>query len=201
MTEKMIVAAVQNHPSAIVILDVQSFGNWLEIAKNIELLSRTVRICLISGTAEPAIEAINSLKTVCGYVCKGELVKMFEEVFARLYGKLKTVCGGIAVTYYNTVDKVIPFEDILFIETLKQTHMCTVVHKNGTDQIRANISKLINELPEVFQIVRSSAIANFSEVRSFSNCELFFSDGSSCLCSRKYTSDIIAFMEQAVLGT
>lgn len=201
MTGKAIVAAVKNHQSAIVILDVQSFDNWQEIAENIEILSRAVRICLISGTAEPAIEAINSFRTVCGYICKGEIVKMFEEVFKKLYGKLRTVCGGIAITHYNSVDKVIPFEDIFFIETLKQTHMCTIVHKNGTDEIRADISKLINELPEVFQIVRSSAIANTTQVRSFADCELFFADGSSCLCSRKYSSAIIPFMKQAVLRT
>lgn len=197
-TEKTITAAVKKHPSSIVILDVQSFDNWLEIAVHIEILSKTVRICLISGTAEPAIEAINSLKTICGYICKGKLVKMFEEVFTRLYGKLQTVCGGIAVTHYSSVDKVIPFEDIFFIETLKQTHKCTVVHKNGTDEIRADISKLINELPEVFQIVRSSAIANISEAKAFTGFELFFADGSSCLCSRKYSSAIISFMKQAV---
>lgn len=201
MTGKAIAAAVKNHQSAIVILDVQSFDNWQEIAEKIEILSRTVRICLISGTTEPAIEAINSLKTVCGYICKGEIVKMFEEVFTKLYGKLRTVCGGIAVTHYSIVDKVIPFENIFFIETLKQTHMCTIVHKNGTDEIRADISKLINELPDVFQIVRSSAIANISQARSFADCELFFADGSSCLCSRKFSSAIIPFMKQAVLGT
>lgn len=201
MTGKAIAAAVKNHQSAIVILDVQSFDNWQEIAEKIEILSRTVRICLISGTTEPAIEAINSLKTVCGYICKGEIVKMFEEVFTKLYGKLRTVCGGIAVTHYSSVDKVIPFENIFFIETLKQTHMCTIVHKNGTDEIRADISKLINELPDVFQIVRSSAIANISQARSFADCELFFADGSSCLCSRKFSSAIIPFMKQAVLGT
>lgn len=201
MTGKAIAAAVKNHQSAIVILDVQSFDNWQEIAEKIEILSRTVRICLISGTTEPAIEAINSLKTVCGYICKGEIVKMFEEVFTKLYGKLRTVCGGIAVTHYSSVDKVIPFENIFFIETLKQTHMCTIVHKNGTDEIRADISKLINELPDVFQIVRSSAIANISQARSFADCELFFADGISCLCSRKFSSAIIPFMKQAVLGT
>lgn len=198
MTREAVAAAVKKHQAAIVILDVQSFGNWQEIAEEIEGLNRTVRICLVSGTAEPAIEAINSLKTVCGYICKGKLEKMFEEVFERLYGKIRTVCGGIAVTHCSSLDKVIPFDDIFFIETLKQTHMCKIVHKNGSDEIRADISKLIDELPGVFRIVRSSAIANISEVRAFSNCELFFADGSSCLCSRKYSSEIIPFMKQAV---
>ena len=124
---------------------------------------------------------------------------MFKEVFSKLYGKVRTICGGIMVTHYSSVDKVIPFEDIFFIETIKQTHMCTVVHKNGTDEIRADISKLINELPEMFQVVRSSAIANISEVRSYSDCEVFFSDGKSCFCSKKYASKLIPLMKQLLL--
>ena len=200
MTMEKITEAIKKYPAAIVIIDVQSFDNWQEIAKEIEALSKTVRICLVSGTAEPAIKAINSLKTICGYLCKHELRKMFKEVFTQLYGKIKTVCNGIAVTHYSSIDKVIPFDEIYFIETVKQTHLCTVVHKNGTDEIRADISKLIDELPFMFQIVRSSTIANMSEVKSFSDCELFFSDGSSCLCGKKYTSVIIPFITQAVLN-
>lgn len=200
MNREKITKAIKKYPTAIVIIDVQSFDNWQEIAKEIEALSKTVRICLVSGTAEPAIKAINSLKTICGYLCKHKLREMFKEVFTQLYGKIKTVCNGIAVTYYNSIDKVIPFDEIYFIETVKQTHLCTVVHKSGMDEIRADISKLINELPFMFQIVRSSTIANMSEVKSFSDCELFFSDGSSCLCGKKYTSGIIPFMTQAVLN-
>jgi hypothetical protein len=199
MTEGSILEAVKKFRSAIVVLDVQAFGNWRKIAEEIEKLSRTVRICLVSGTAESAVEAINSLKTVCGYICKDKLERMFEEIFSRFYEKIRTICGGIAVTHYNTVDKVIPFDEISFIETVKQTHMCTIVHKNGRDEIRADISKLIDDLPDVFRIVRSSVIANLSKVVSFSDCELFFRDGGSCLCSRKYSDEIIPSLKQTVL--
>lgn len=198
-TKEKLKAAVKKHPMAVVILDVQSFDNWQKIAEEIEALSKTVRICLVSDTAEPAITAINSLKTICGYICRNKLSKMFKEVFSRIYGKIRTVCNGITVTYYNSIDKVIPFDEIFYIETVKQTHLCTVVHKNGTDEIRADISKLIKELPFVFQVVRSSTIANMSEVRSFSDCKLVFSNGSSCFCGKKYSSGIIPFMNQAVL--
>lgn len=199
MTKEELTTAIKKHPTAIVILDVQSFDDWQEIAKEIEALSKTVRICLVSGTAAPAITAINSLKTLCGYLCKHKLNKMFIEVFSQLYGKIKTVCNGIAVTYYNSVDKVIPFDEIFYIETVKQTHICTIVHKNGTDEIRQDISKLIEELPCVFQIVRSSTIANMSKVKSFSNCTLVFSDKISCSCGKKYASAIVPFIKQAIL--
>lgn len=200
-TEIEIAAAVKNQQSAIVILDVQSFDNWLGLAKVIESLNKTVRICLISDTVEPAIEAINNLKKVCGYIYKDELANMFESVFTRIYGNLKIVCGGISVTHCNIMNKIIPFEDIFFIERSDQTHLCTVVHKNGTNEIRANISKLINELPDVFKIVRPSTIANISQIISVSDCELFFTNGSSCLCSKKHLSEIIDFMKQAVMET
>ncbi|MGN0607194.1 MAG: LytTR family transcriptional regulator DNA-binding domain-containing protein [Oscillospiraceae bacterium] len=200
-TEIEIAAAVKKQQSAIVILDVQSFDNWLGVAEIIESLNRTVSICLISNTVEPAIEAINNLKKVCGYIYKDELANMFESVFTRIYGNLRTVCGEIAVIHYNSMNKIIPFEDIFYIERSEQTQLCTVVHKNGTDEIRANISKLINELPEVFQVVRSSTIANISQVVSFSDCELIFAGGISCLCSKKHFSEIKAFMKQAVMET
>jgi DNA-binding LytR/AlgR family response regulator len=198
MTENAIINAVKKFNSAIIIFDVQAFKNWSEIAGKIEKLSRTVRICLVSGTAESAVEAINTLKTVCGYICKSMLEKMFEEIFSKIYGKLKTVCGGIAIMYYGGLNKVIPYDDIIFIETEKQTHKCTIVHKNGRDSIRADISKLINELPDVFRIVRSSGIANLSKVVSYADSELFFQNGSSCLCSRKYAGEIKSFLKQTV---
>lgn len=201
VTEIEIAAAVKNQQSAIVILDVQSFDNWLGLAKVIESLNKTVSICLISDTVEPAIEAINNLKKVCGYIYKDELANMFESVFSRIYGNLRTVCGGVSVTHSNSMDKIIPFEDIIFIERSDHPYLCKVVHKNGTDEINANFSKLIHELPDVFKIVRPSTIANISQVVSVFDCELFFTDGSSCLCSPKHLSEILAFMKQAVMET
>lgn len=199
MTEKTILDAVKNHKSAIVILDVQSFDDWQKIAEEIEVINRSVRICLVSSTSESAINAINCLKTICGYLCKCKLDKMFEDVFLRLYGKIRTVCQGIAITHYNCIDKIIPFEDIFFIETVKQTHMCTIVHKNGKDEIRVNISKLIKELPDIFQIVRSSVIANISEIKAISDCEMFFPNQRSCFGSKKFMLQIPSFIKQPIL--
>ena len=196
---KAIFAAVKKHKSSIVILDVQSFDNWQEIVKEIETLNKSTRICLVSRTEEDAVNAINNLDTVCGYICRSKLTKMFKEVFSRIYCKIKTICGGIMITHYNSVNKIIPFEDIFFIETIKQTHICTIVHKNGSDEIRADISKIINDLPDVFQIVRSSAIANISKIKSYSDSELLFSDGSSCLCSKSHVSNLIPHMKQLIL--
>lgn len=199
MTKKALTDIIKKNKSAIVILDVQSFENWQEFAKEIESLSKSVKICLVSSTEKAAINAINDLNAVCGYICKSKLTKMFKEVFSKLYDRIRTICGGVMITHYNSVDKIIPFDDIFFIETIKHTHICKIVHKNGSDDIRADISKIINELPDVFQIVRSSTIANISEVKSISDSELLFSDGSSCLYSKNHVLNFITFMKQPVL--
>lgn len=198
-SENTISATVKKYNSAIIILDIDSFKNWKKIVRNLEEISKSIRICLISRNAEPAVEAINNFNTICGYIYRDKINEMFREIFSRFLKKLRTICGGIAITHYNTLDKVIPFNEILFIETVKQTHICTIVHKHGEDTIRANISDLIDELPCVFLIVRASTIANMSEVKSFSDGEMFFSNGSCCFYNRKLTSEIITFMKQPVI--
>lgn len=197
--EKEIIAAVLKRRAAIVIIDVQSFENWQEIVQKIEAVSRTAKICLVSESAEAAVNAINSLKSVCGYILGGRLEKMFAEVFSGLCRRLRTVCGGITVTRYSDVEKIIPFDEVFFIETVKQTHMCRILHKNGSDEVRADISKLIGELPETFCIARSSAIANLSNVTAFADGELIFNNGSVCSCVKKYSSEISELLKQAVI--
>lgn len=198
-TEKAIAAAVEKRKAAIVIIDVQSFENWQEIVQNIENLSKTAKTCLVSESTEAAVNAINGLKSVCGYILGGSLEKMFAEVFSGLCGKIRTVCGGITVTRYSSVEKIIPFDEVFFIETVKQTHMCRILHKNGSDEVRADISKLIGELPETFCIARSSAIANLSNVKAFSDGELVFTDGSACPCVKKFSSEILGLLKQTVI--
>lgn len=146
-----------------------------------------------------AVEAINSPILFCGYVKENNLDEMYGDVIESICGRIKTICGGIAVTHYSCVDKVIPYSDIYYIETIKQTHMCSIVHKNGTDEIRAEISRLIWELDFRFQIVRSSTIANLSMAVAIENSEIFFPDRNSCLITEKYVSSAIAVMKTAAL--
>lgn len=194
-----IINAVKKYASVIVVLDAGSFEDWESIASELEKCSRCVRICLVSGSDSEAVDAINRHTAVCGYVRERSLYEMYEEIIGRLCGKIRTICGGIAVTYYSSVDKVIPFDEIYYIETIKQTHMCRIVHKHGADEIRAEISKLIAELDPRFQYARSSTIINLSAVRAVRNSELFFPDGKSCVCTEKYASGILPAMKTAAI--
>lgn len=181
----------------IVIIDVGSFGDWQSIAEELEKAVKGIKICLVSENDCEAVEAINSLSTLCGYVREGQLSEMYAEVIDRLCGKLRTICGGIALTRYSSVEKIIPYCDIYYIETIKQTHMCSIVHKNGRDEIHAEISKLIGELDVRFRLARASTIVNLSAVRAVKNSEMFFPDGSSRFCTKKYLPEIIPAVTKA----
>lgn len=177
--------------SAIVIIDVGSFEDWQSMAEELEETARGMKICLVSESDREAAEAINKLSSLCGYVRESQLPEMYAEVIDRLCRRLMTICGGIAVTRYSSLEKIIPYCDIYYIETIKQTHMCSIVHKNGRDEIRGEISKLIGELDSRFRLARSSTIVNLSAIKSVKKTEIFFPDGSSCFCTDKYFPEII----------
>lgn len=183
--------------SVIVIIDVRSFVDWRSIAAELENEVRGIKICLVSEGDGEAAEAINSLSSLCGYVREGQLPEMYAVVIDRLCSRLRTLCGGIAVTRYSSVEKIIPYCDIYYIETVKQTHMCSIVHKNGRDEIRAEISRLIGELDVRFRLARTSTIVNLSAVKAVKNSEIFFPDGSSRFCTDKFSPDIISALKNA----
>lgn len=183
--------------SVIVIIDVGSFEDWQNIAEELEKSVKGIKICLVSESDGEAVEAINSLSSLCGYVREKQLSEMYAEVIDRLCSRLRTICGGIAVTRYSSIEKIIPYCDIYYIETIKQTHMCSIVHKNGRDEIRAEISKLIGDLDARFRLARASTIVNLSAVQAVKNSEIFFPDGSSRFCTEKYSSEIILALTKA----
>lgn len=183
--------------SAIVVIDISSIEDWHSVAAELEKAARGMKICLVAEDDGKAVEAINSLFSLCGYVLENELPEMYGEVIDRLCGRLRTLFGGIAVTRFSSVDKIIPYCDIYYIETVKQTHMCSIVHKNGRDEIRAEISKLIGELDTRFRRVRASTIVNLSAVSAVKNSQIFFPDGSSCFCTEKYAPEAIPALKKA----
>lgn len=194
------VAAAGKYVSALIIFDVDSFDDWESIVTELEKLGKGIKICLISRAAKGAVRAINSFSSfVCGYVLEECLNEMYEKFINSLFGRIRTVCGGIAVTHYSSVDKVIPFGEIYYIETVKRTHMCRVVHSRGSDEIRADISKLIGELDQRFLIARSSTIINLSAVVGTDGTRVLFPDGKSCICTEKYAHSLIPAMQRAVL--
>lgn len=197
---KKVSEALRKYRSVLVVLDAGSFDDWKTVAAELEKTGRGIKICLVADSDREAAEAINRFSSiVCGFVREGELTEMYGNFIDRICGKLRTLCGGIAVTHYSSLDKVIPFGEIYYIETVKQTHMCRVVHTRGSDEIRADISKLIGELDLRFQYARSSTIINLSAVSRIDSSEVFFPNGKSCVCTDKYAPQLIPALRTAAI--
>lgn len=166
----------------LVIADAVSCSDWKDVVREISVLYRRVSFCIVSDSAEGAVYAVNALRGVCGYIDASAdgFEARFESVLTGIYSRVTTICGGIMTFDGDGFLKIISYSDIYYIETIKQQHRCTVYHKNGTDTMRADISKLINELDERFEITRSSTIANLSAVKRIDDGLIFFEDDIFC---------------------
>ncbi len=186
----------------LVIMDISCCKTWKRIIAKISEEFKTVIFCLMSDSDEAAAEAVNLMLGICGYIniSRKNAKKVFEKILEKIYGKISTICSGIMLIDGNGELKVIRYSDIYYIETIKQQHRCTVYHKNGSDIIRADISKLIKHLDARFEITRSSTIANLSEVEKISDRMMYFENGCFCGITAKKLSEIKRnMMELAVI--
>lgn len=185
----------------LVIMDITGYPNWKELISKISEINRRTSFCVISENNDAAADLINMMINVCGYInsALGKTRTLFEELLVRLYGRIATICGGI-MTYGGTGElKVIKFEDIYYIETLKQQHRCTINHKQGTDVFRADISKLIKHLDGRFEITRSSTVANLSNAVGIKNGALIFCDGAFCSITSSRLGSIKKIMAETAV--
>lgn len=183
----------------LVIMDIADCPEWKEIIGRTAESSRRVSFCLISDSDNAAAEAVNSGQNICGYIniSENRLREGLEKALAHIYERVLTVCGGIMTSDENGALKVISFNDIYYIETIKQKHLCTVYHKSGSDVIRADISKLIKRLDGRFEVTRSSTIANLSLAKTLSDGMIFFENGDCCSVAAKKVGDV----KKAMRGT
>ena len=175
----------------LVIIDIIGCPRWKEFIEQITEKSHRISFCLVSDSGGAAAEAVNSGQNICGYINinKG-LNEGLENALVQIYKRLATVCGGIMTSDESGALKVISFNDIYYIETIKQKHLCTVYHKNGSDIIRADISKLIKNLDGRFEITRSSTIANLSLAEKITNGMIYFVNGDCCSIAAKKVGEI-----------
>lgn len=83
-------------------------------------------------------------------------------------------------------------QDIYYIETIKSTHYCDVIMKNGAGKLHADISPLQKILPEYFFRTRSSTLANMNLVQRVDTAKriLYFEDAVSCTYTERVSRDI-----------
>ncbi len=182
----------------LVIFDIDSCGNWKNIIEDMSLRHRNVIFCIVSENAGAAVDALNMSANICGYVncLKDRLEDGLEAALVNIYRKISTVCGGIMTFDIDGSLKVINYSSIYYIETIKQQHRCTIYHKNGTDIMRADISKLITHLDERFQITRASTIANLSAAKKIADGFIYFDDNVCCSVTAKRQGEIKKIMRE-----
>lgn len=90
----------------------------------------------------------------------------------------------------NHVSSRIFFENIYFFESIKSTHYCRIVHKDGENKIHSDITPLLQYLSPNFIRCRSSTIVNLSQIIKIDkdNRLLLFENGTYCDYAREYYS-------------
>lgn len=180
----------------LIIMDIADCPEWKDIAGCAAEKSRRASFCLISDSDKAAAEAVNSGQNICGYINTSEtcLHEGLEKALVHIYERTLTVCGRIMASDKNGALKVISFNDIYYIETIKQKHLCTVYHKSGSDVIRADISKLIKRLDGRFEVTRSSTIANLSLAEKISDGLIYFGNGECCSAAARKVGELKKIM-------
>lgn len=188
----------------IVIIDVTEIKDWEKTVSEISEKCRRIKFCIISNSADDAVKAINTdiNMCMCGYIdiSKPGFETCFKDMLVRIYRMRTTVCGGIMTFDTTGALKVIKFSDIYYIETIKQQHRCTVYHKNGSDVIRADISKLIRQLDGRFEVTRASTIANLSAAKMLYDKTIYFDNDLFCSVANKNQSKIKEIMLENVIA-
>lgn len=151
----------------------------------LETLTSTFPACnlvLLTDNSIRIHNLVNSIGMVNGIIdFQWAWKEQLTDILKTIAAKMRTLCKGILILHYN-MDRMIVYEDIYYIETIKATHCCSVRHKKGTERLRANIKDLIGQLDSRFEIVHASTIANLSLIRKIdreSRC-LYFNDEISC---------------------
>lgn len=166
----------------VVLLDTLTCTDWRDMVADIYNQFKFVSFCLISDNPMHAAYCLNMKCNVCGYISDGtgaEFEKNVKDTVMRIFRDTAPMCGGITVCVDVGVETFVPFEDINYIETQKQTHLCDVHYKNGVSTIRAKLSTLIDAMGSSFVMVRSSMIVNVHYIQKLYEGEIELKDGTS----------------------
>ncbi|HEX3021477.1 MAG TPA: LytTR family transcriptional regulator DNA-binding domain-containing protein [Lachnospiraceae bacterium] len=81
----------------------------------------------------------------------------------------------------NFYEKIM-LADIFYIETIKSTHYCNVMHRNGTSKLHADITPLSVMLGKDFFRARASTLVNIHFIRRVDtkNRVIYFPNDLSC---------------------
>ncbi len=186
------------HENYLFFLDVQKESTTVAISMSemvMKLFPRCNLVLLIDSgiNIQNMVNAIGMINGIINF--QWEWKEQLTDILKTIADKMVKLCRGILIFHYN-IDRLIPYEDIYYIETIKSTHCCMIRHKQGTEKLRANIKDLIVQLDGRFEIVHASTIANLSLVKKIDrkSRSLYFTDEVNCgysnACAKKIRSKL-----------
>lgn len=102
----------------------------------------------------------------------------------------------------HNISSKVYFRDIYYIETIKSTHYCKIVHAKGINKIYSDITPLAYKLGGPFVRCRSSTIVNINQVIEIDreNRLLYFENGNYCDYSRECWPTLKKLMSVGTIG-
>lgn len=144
---------------------------------------------IISQSYQQAIHAVNRLGDVQACIVMEERgwMEQLRLLLHRLNQKELMVNQAI-VWRQQGIDRIIPFEEIDFIETVKGEHYCMVHYGDKQIKIRSSIRRLNVLLDERFVQIRSSLIINARKIDTLNGKEreILLHNGSVCYFTEGY---------------
>lgn len=86
----------------------------------------------------------------------------------------------------------VEIEDIYYIQTIKSTHYCEVITKNGEGKLRADIKPLQKKLSEKFFKTRASTLANLDLICKIDTKKrlLYFNEEIYCTYTERVAKEL-----------
>lgn len=191
-----------DHENYLFFLDVQKESTSAAIGMSeivMKLFPRCNLVLLVDNgiNIQNMVNAIGMINGIINF--QWEWKEQLADILKTIGDKMEKLCRGILIFHYN-IDRLIPYEDIYYIETIKSTHCCRIRHRQGTEKLRANIKDLIVQLDNRFEVVHASTIANLSLVKKIDrkNRSLYFTEEVNCGYSNACAKKIRTRMQEFI---
>lgn len=148
---------------------------------------------IISGTYQQAVSILNNTGKIQGCIAIEEQEWMMQLRFLlHRLDKKGQVVNRALMWNVKGVSKIIPYEEIDFVDTVKGKHYCIVNYGKKQMKIRSSIRDLNMLLDERFVQVKSSVIANITKIEALDRKEnkILFRSGVFCYFSEGYKKNL-----------
>lgn len=175
----------ERYPFDIIVLDMEMPGrSGLETAEEIRRLpDRNVAIFFITSYPEYMQDSFDVQAAT--YLIKPVSYEVFEQKLERIITYLGGLSTNITVVSKKCGEMILHLEDIVCIETNKQSGLTITTNNNSLD-VKGAICDFERELADKYFVsIHRSCLANMRYIRKFNSDSLEFSTGKTVSVSRR----------------